>query len=226
MHQFDDGMPPPSYHSLIQQGSVPTVLSTSPPSSLLQPSSATIEAISSSTLQTLLDLLHQFEYHLCDAFRHSTFQRSTAESVLSARRQAWRSRQPRTVASFAYILIELEQTAILPSAMCDTWTNPPGGSISGMDSASGVERIRVSEQEWLAMTGNAATEAHLAKAMLILEECCVHGMDPVHWHGSGSSADPDADSDDDADDYEVDGVRTTRCRRWVARVQAIAAALA
>lgn len=45
--------------------------------------------------------------------------------------------------------------------------------------------LEMSEQDWLSMTGNAATEADLAKALLALEQNCLLAMDPVLWQREG-----------------------------------------
>ncbi|KAI8358758.1 hypothetical protein B0O80DRAFT_441379 [Mortierella sp. GBAus27b] len=206
VHQFDDA-PPPSYHSLIQQDQVirnrvaPIVPSQPQPSLLV--------------LRQLLDLLHQFEDHVQDQFKTSVFR---------SHRQAWLDRTPQTVISFAYVLIELEQTGMLSSAMCGNWASqnksaptspttavapPSPSSAASMMMGVTAEQGEMSEQDWLAMAGNASNESHLAKALLALESCCVHGMDVTRWH-----------------DGQDDGRQVGRRERWVAQVQDIITAFA
>ncbi|KAF9196299.1 hypothetical protein BGZ50_001049 [Haplosporangium sp. Z 11] len=174
VHQFDDA-PPPSYHSLIRSDNTVTATRT----------------VSIPLLETLLELLHQFEAHLLDQFRTPAFRASASTSLVASCRQSWLARHPQSIAAFAYVLIELEQTGILPSAMCATWTTPsaqvqPCDTTSLQGTTVAASRDIVSEQDWLSMAGNVSTEAHLAKAMLVLEQSCIHGMDPVRWHGRNS----------------------------------------
>ncbi|KAF9113291.1 hypothetical protein BGX27_001883 [Mortierella sp. AM989] len=133
-HQFDDA-PPPSYHSLVRADSaiVATTGSTSSSSSLLHhPASATSRNFTPSVLQGLLNLLQEFEDHILDQFKTLSFREPSGPSIttaatsatvvaMSSHRRSWRSRHPETISSFAYILIELEQTGILPSALRETW---------------------------------------------------------------------------------------------------------
>jgi hypothetical protein len=123
-------------------------------------------------LASLLNLLHTFESHLLNHHKTSSFQQQS--------RQAWLDRNPQTVASFAYLLIELQQAGILPTAMHPSWL-----SSSSSSSPAALETMMMSEQDWLSMTGNAATEADLAKALLALEQNCLLGMDPVLWRQQG-----------------------------------------
>ncbi|KAF8933277.1 hypothetical protein EDD21DRAFT_376867 [Dissophora ornata] len=249
MHQFDDA-PPPSYHSSIHDhGNNNDFTAVSP----LHPPSAPVQhqrrlssiSMSSSPwspspssislLQTLLDLLHQFEDHLLDQHKTPSFRSAdtaaatiTNTNTLNSGRQSWRSRHPQTIASFAYVLIELEQTGILPSAMCTAWsgqntacisatasTNTPASApsspppspspYSSTTPSSAAVVAEMSEQDWLSMTGNASTEMHLAKAMLVLEQSCVHGMDLGRWRNG-------------------DAATTTTVREeWIAKVQNIVA---
>ncbi|KAF9082255.1 hypothetical protein BGX23_012650 [Mortierella sp. AD031] len=163
----------------------PTTATTSSPSSR--------HTVSAPILNQLLQLLHHFESHLLDNFKTPSFQPSTATSTTgtttndtatSNRRQAWLDRNPKTVASFAYLLIELQQTGILPTAMSPAWSSSPSLTPpTSSSSSTTVSRplFEMSEQDWLSMTGNASTEADLAKAMVALEQNCHHGLDPARW---------------------------------------------
>ncbi|KAF9579511.1 hypothetical protein BGW38_004202 [Lunasporangiospora selenospora] len=153
MHRFDEGAPPPSYEQLQQQ----------------QGPAVTLE--SSANLGTLLELLHEFEDHLLESSRTLGFQSLTNTGSVPSRRQAWLGRQPQTMPSFAYIMIELEQLGILGSAKVSAWTEP----------MAGLGTLTMSQQEWLDRTGNATTEAQLARSMLALEKSCVLGMDHARW---------------------------------------------
>ncbi|KAG0253355.1 hypothetical protein BG011_006412 [Mortierella polycephala] len=194
VHQFDDA-PPPSYLSLIQSDN----------------SAEDISTVSLSLLEQLLELLHQFEAHLLDQSRTPAFCASASTSLVASSRQLWLARHPQSVAAFAYVLIELEQAGILSSAMCATWTTrssqvQPYDTTSSQGTAAAADDSDiVSEQDWLSMAGNVSTEAHLAKAMLVLEQSCIHGMDPVRWHGRNSEA----------------AVSASLRDQWVSRVQRI-----
>ncbi|KAF9575760.1 hypothetical protein EC968_001547 [Mortierella alpina] len=257
-HQFDDA-PPPSYHSLTR--SDPHALSSGPsPGTLSPPSSSSSlppPMMAGSTLSRLLELLHEFEEHLRDSFRTASFRRSSSPCTDAlttvngaaaihhglSRRQSWLARHPQTVVSFAYLLIELEQTGILSDAMSASWTglgisastqasSSTSGNVAPAERPSSTLTLTLTstetetpngsallattttttEQAWLAMAGNATTEMQLAKAMLVLEQNCVHGMDPVRWHGHARTGDPTG--------------RTTtihRRDRWMAKVQSISA---
>ncbi|KAH7044759.1 hypothetical protein BKA57DRAFT_88515 [Linnemannia elongata] len=159
----------------------PTAQTSTPPA----PSSS---QVSPTVLANLLTLLHTFETHLLTQYKTPSFQaqQSTAAGTMS-RRQAWLDRNPQTVASFAYLLIELQQTGILPTAMSPSWSSSsisPSSSPSSPSSSLSLA-LEMSEQDWLSVTGNAATEADLAKALLALEQNCLLAMDPVHWHQEG-----------------------------------------
>ncbi|KAF9956992.1 hypothetical protein BGZ70_009685 [Mortierella alpina] len=250
-HQFDDA-PPPSYHSLTRSDPHATSSESSP--SALQPSSLLPQPmLMVSALPQLLDLLHEFEEHLQDSFRTASFRRPASPDALTttvgaaangqsiSRRQSWLARHPQTVVSFAYLLIELEQTGILPTAMCASWTGrgvpplstPATSATSGAFAAAarpstlmltstqpttttiidGSTSIATTEQEWLALAGNASTEMQLAKAMLALEQSCVFGMDPERWHGHVRRG-----------DHPTGRATAGQARdRWIARVHSISA---
>ncbi|KAF9994580.1 hypothetical protein BGZ65_009785, partial [Modicella reniformis] len=246
VHQYnDDDIPPPSYYSLIQQDqmnrscraaaaeSVPII--TQPAISMQR---------SSLVLHQLLDLLHQFEDHVQNQFKTPAFRSSSScpssSTMTSPHRQLWLNRNPQTVVSFAYVLIELEQTGLLPGAMCATWTGwnlhqqgqstttttctPASSSSSSSPSAltpvscsnsvemEGEQEFSMSEQDWLTMAGNASTQSHLAKALIALEQCCVYGMDQARWHGH-------------CDTNDLNG-HGRRRERWIAQVQSIITAFA
>ncbi|GJJ68161.1 hypothetical protein EMPS_00507 [Entomortierella parvispora] len=179
VHQFDEA-PPPSYHSLVRSGSV----SVSPLASLSQ----------------LLELLHHFKDHVLDTFKTPDFRikgmpsssatasPSTTESTSltsdrhHTRRESWQSRRPQTVASFAYLLIELEQNGLVFPANATLFL------ISAASSSASL--FCRSEQDWLAKTGNATTVSQLAMALLTLEQTCQDQamMDLNRWRSSSSSA--------------------------------------
>ncbi|KAF9429325.1 hypothetical protein BGZ76_001456 [Entomortierella beljakovae] len=209
-HQNDDS-PPPSYHSLIRNNNA--TIATGQNNQYYHQSIAGANGVYSlSVLQTLLNLLHEFEINILEHFKTPAFQSSTnSDATASSQRCSWRRRNPETVASFSYVLIELEQVGIMPSAMHEAWRNlvstssptftgvsvPSGSSrlsIASMvsspplrptitNSSTNVISTEVTEQDWLTMAGNATTESHLARVMLVLEQNCIHGMDSLRWHG-------------------------------------------
>ncbi|KAF8956004.1 hypothetical protein BGZ46_002485, partial [Entomortierella lignicola] len=258
-HQFDDA-PPPSYHSLIRaDDSNNTIVSSSHSAFQLQHQPISMINNGQSILQILLNCLHEFEDHIPTQFKTPAF-REPSDSIdtsagsttrtVSSRRHFWRSRNPETIASFAYILMELEQVGILPTAMQEGWRRRSSGSTSTLSPfltftnipvsttstssltvsppATTINEARVmstaivpevSEQDWLTMTGNASTESHLAKAMLILEQNCVQAMDPIRWHGCNNIVGSSGNGEDATAVMES----TTQTRdRWIAQVAEIA----
>jgi len=152
-------------------------------------------------LSQLLELLHHFKDHVLDTFKTPAFQikglpsssstttppaSPTLESASSAsdrhhyRRESWQSRRPQTVASFAYLLIEFEQSGLL---------FPPNATLFLISAASSPTSLFCrSEQDWLANTGNATTVSQLAMALLALEQTCQDQamMALDHWHSSSA----------------------------------------
>ncbi|KAK3846987.1 MAG: hypothetical protein J3R72DRAFT_432856 [Linnemannia gamsii] len=183
-------------------------------SSLTPPASShnNTHTVSTTILSNLLQLLHTFESHLLDHHKHPSFHAKGQEPEQGRRRQAWLDRNPQTVASFAYLVIELQQTGILLTAMCPSWSSSsssPSPSSPTSSSHSSSSSLEMSEQDWLSMTGNASTEADLAKAMLALEQNCRLGMDPILWQRQQPSEEEEASSGAGA------------CSIWTRQVQAI-----
>lgn len=87
------------------------------------------------------------------------------------------------------MLIALEQTGLAPGAMSASWREARDGG-------------RTKEEEWLAMTGNAATEKDLARALLVLAK---EGLGELAW-GSGGD--------------EEEGEEVGSWDEWVERVEA------
>ncbi|KAG0022521.1 hypothetical protein BGZ81_008489 [Podila clonocystis] len=149
---------------VISSSSSTTSLPLSTPASLAS-SATSSSSISSTTptLPTLLSLLHCLESRLSASQRSASFTKYPS----SSERESWRARQPGTIASFAYVLIALEQTAVAPGAMNASWRG-------ARDSVG-----KTKEDQWLAMTGNAATEKDLARALLVLAK---DGLAGEKWH--------------------------------------------
>ncbi|KAF9914427.1 hypothetical protein BX616_008315 [Lobosporangium transversale] len=170
-----------------------SVRSLSPPlsqGSLSSQSGPHVRAVSHQVLNTLLELLHQFENHIQDEFKtpafkhrrpntnrdhdhdqsHSNSSTPTATAVATAAAAEWHNRRPQNVSSFAYLLIELQQIGISSNAMSELWHQPQQG-----------------QQHWLTLTGNASSEAELATSLIILEKNCVFGMDRERWCGANGT---------------------------------------
>lgn len=86
------------------------------------------------------------------------------------------------------MLIALEQTAIAP--------------------AMGAWR-EAKEEQWLAMTGNAASETDLAKALLVLAQ---EGLGQTAWVD-------DNDDEEEKEEEEEDGIGSWA--QWVEKVKAL-----
>ncbi|KAF9550229.1 hypothetical protein EC957_001136 [Mortierella hygrophila] len=176
------GLYPPNSTTSSSSSSIitPTEQASTPPAS-------SSPQVSPTVLANLLTLLHTFESHLLAHHKTPSFQAQQPTAATMSRRQAWLDRNPQTIASFAYLLIELQQTGILPAAMSPSWssTSPSSSPSSPGSSLSASMALGMSEQDWLSMTGNAATEADLAKALLALEQSCLLAMDPVLWRSEG-----------------------------------------
>ncbi|KAF9372635.1 hypothetical protein CPC16_002313 [Podila verticillata] len=138
-----------------------------PLSSLDSGSTSSTSITTSSSLPTLLSLLHSLESHLHPAQRSTAFSKSPS----SPERESWRARKPHTVASFAYVLIALEQTGIAPALGAWREARPEGR--------------KTKEEEWLAMTGNAATEQDLARALLVLAQEAL-SVGEMAWRPEGA----------------------------------------
>ncbi|KAG0088124.1 hypothetical protein BGZ93_010562 [Podila epicladia] len=166
-------------------------------------SSSSIPSSSTTPLSTLLSLLHSLESRLRPSQRSAAFIKnqssSSSSSFSTSARDAWRARQPGTVASFAYVLIALEQTGLAPAAMRASWREA-----EARDAAGG----KTKEEMWLAMTGNAATERDLAKALLVLAK---EGLGGEAWISGG---------DRDGGSEEEDEVEVGSWDEWVDRVEA------
>ncbi|KAG0346075.1 hypothetical protein BG005_000947, partial [Podila minutissima] len=167
--------------------STPLSLASSATSSSSTPSSST------TPLPTLLSLLHCLESRLRPSQRSAAFAKNQPSSSSPSARDMWRARQPGTVASFAYVLIALEQTGLAPGAMRASWREEASREAGG----------KTKEEMWLAMTGNSATERDLAKALLALAK---EGLGSEAWSGGDS---------EDEDEEEVGS-----WDEWVERVEA------